>query len=112
MRRHCLGGVAQDTARRTDLKIEEALYQVRCALNADPRKLVRANGSMIPLQELDAETAAALDVEFDDEGKVKRRFWSKATAAQMAMKHLGLYEKDIGQKPGANLALQVVLTRP
>ena len=106
-----LAVAAKASAERAELKTDEVLYQVRCGLRADPRKLFKADGSLVPIPELDAETAAALDIEIDADGKVKRRFWSKGTAAQMAMKHLGLYEKD-NKHLGPNLALQVVLVSP
>ena len=103
-----LAVAAKASAERAELKTDEVLYQVGCGLRADPRKLFKADGSLVPIPELDAETAAALDIEIDADGKVKRRFWNKGAAAQMAMKHLGLYEKD-NKHLGPNLALQVVL---
>ena len=55
-------------------------------------------------------TSLGID-EIDAAGNVKRHFWNKGAAAQMAMKHLGLYEKD-NKHLGPNLALQVVLVSP
>ena len=102
---------AKASAERAELRTDEVLYQVRCGLRADPRKLFKADGSLVPIPELDAETAAALDIEIDADGKVKRRFWNKGPAILAAMRHLGLYEKD-NKHLGPNLALQVVLVDP
>jgi phage terminase small subunit len=93
-----LAVAAKASAERAELKTEEVLYQVRCGLNADPRKLFKPDGTLIPIPDLDDATAAALDIEIDVDGNVKRRFWNKSASAQTAMRHLGLYERDNTQK--------------
>jgi phage terminase small subunit len=76
---------------------------------------------MIPVHELDDETAAAIASvevreEFEGQGEGRKlvgytkkiRFWDKPAAINMAMKHLGLFERDNSQRR-ENLAIQVVL---
>jgi phage terminase small subunit len=78
---------------------------------------------MIPVHELDDETAAAISSvevreEFEGHGENRKlvgytkkiRFWDKTAAVNMAMKHFGLFEKDNSLK-AANLALQVNLVQ-
>ena len=90
------------------LQIEETLRQLTCVLRSDARRLFRADGSLIPVHELDDATAAAISsIELDDQGRPKKiRLWSKTDAIEKAMKHLGLFESDNRQK-APNLALHV-----
>jgi len=94
------------------LEIDETLRQLACVLRSDARRLFRPDGSLIPVHELDDATAAAISsIELDDQGKPKKiRLWNKTEAIDKAMKHLGLFERDNGQK-APNLALQVNLVQ-
>ena len=52
------------------LEIEKILHQLACVAYSDPRRLFRADGSFIPVHELDDATAAAISsIELDAEGK-------------------------------------------
>lgn len=106
------------------LTVERTLQEVARLAFFDSRKLFRADGSMIPVTELDDDTAAAIAaIEHEDitltagetERKIgttkKLKFHSKTAALEMSMRHLGLYEKDNRQR-GPDLALQVVFTGP
>lgn len=108
----------------TGLTVERTLQEVARLAFFDSRKLFRPDGSMIPVHELDEDTAAAVAaLEHDDitigEGATlktvgttrKLKFHSKTTALEMGMRHLGLYEKDNRQR-GPDLAMQVVLMGP
>ena len=95
------------------LEIEEILCQLACVLRSDARRLFRPDGSLIPVHELDDATAAAISsIELDEEGRPKKiRLWSKTDAIDKAMRHLGLFERDNGQRM-PNLAIQVNLVGP
>lgn len=84
----------------------------------DPRKLLNADGSPKPINELDDDTAAAvagLDMleQFEGQGKdrvfvgyvKKYKIADKNAALDKLMKHLGGYEKDNRQKSDGVLAL-------
>jgi phage terminase small subunit len=94
------------------LEIEDTLRQLACVLRSDARRLFRPDGSLIPVHELDDATAAAISsIELDEEGRPKKiRLWSKIDAIEKAMRHLGLFERDNGQK-APNLALQINLVQ-
>jgi phage terminase small subunit len=104
--------------------IEETERQLASVLRSDPRKLYRPDGSMIPIHELDAETAAAIASievreEFEGHGENRRlvgytrkvKFWDKNAALEKAMRHQGLFEKDNRQLM-SNLAIQVNFVGP
>jgi phage terminase small subunit len=106
------------------LTAERTLQEIGRLAYFDSRKLFRADGSMVPVHEMDDDTAAAVaSVEHEDitlkEGENARvigstkklKLHSKTAALEMAMRHLGLYEKDNRQR-GPDLALQVVLMGP
>jgi phage terminase small subunit len=105
----------------TGLSVERTLLELARIAYFDPRKTRKADGSIIPLHELDDATAAAIaSEEFHTvegkEGKrvvssVSRKFWDKNSALEKAMRYHGLFEKDNMQR-GPDLALQVVLIGP
>lgn len=101
---------AADTAMMTSAEVlQEAMRLARF----DIRKLYRDDGSPIPIQELDDETAAAVQAveilevyEYDTEAKQKvfvgytkkYKVADKNAALEKLFKHFGLYEKDNAQK--------------
>lgn len=87
---------AAEALHSAQLTAEGVLHQVACIVQADPRKLVDADGKAIALQKLDDVTARAIaSVEFDENGKpTKVRFWDKNAAAGHAMRYLGLVKPD------------------
>ena len=90
---------------------ERLLREIGRLAFVDPRLLLREDGTMLPLHELDDDTAAAIaSVEVDEYGKVKYKLWDKGAAQEKLAKHLGLYEKDNGQKGAAEVeALRAIL---
>ena len=103
------------------LTVERTLQEVARLAYSDPRKMFRPDGSMIPIAEMDDDTAACVASfkhdTFDggEEGEsgstTKLKVWDKNAALEKAMKHLGLYERDNSQR-APNLALQIVLVGP
>ena len=101
---------AADSAMMTSADVlREAMRLARF----DIRKLYRDDGSPIPIQELDDETAAAVQAvetlevyEYDTEAKQKvfvgytkkYKVADKNAALEKLFKHFGLYEKDNAQK--------------
>ena len=103
---------ARKVAEKVELTTEGALRQVARILHADPARLFDEHGNAIPIHLLDEETRAAIaSFEYDELGRPKVKFWSKVEAASMAMKHLGLFERDNSQRM-PNLAIQVNLVGP
>jgi len=103
---------ARKVAEKVELTTEGALRQVARILHADPARLFDEHGNAIPIHLLDEDTRAAIaSFEYDEVGRPKVKFWSKVEAASMAMKHLGLFERDNSQRM-PNLAIQVNLVGP
>jgi phage terminase small subunit len=77
---------------------------------ADPRRLFRADGTLVPIVELDEDAAGMIAaIEVDEDGRTTRvRMWDKNQALERALKYLGLYERDNTQR-SENLCLQVLL---
>ena len=94
-----------------DVSREKLLREISRLAFSDPRRLVNESGAMVPFHELDDDTAAAISsVEVDEYGKVKYKLWDKGAAQEKLAKHLGLYEKDNGQKGAAEVeALRAIL---
>jgi phage terminase small subunit len=104
------------------LEVEETLRHVARLVRSDPRKLFRADGAMIPVHELDEETALAIAIiehvaltGTGENGKprgytCKVKFWDKPSAINMVMRHLGLFETDNLQK-APNIAIQVQILK-
>jgi len=104
---------ARQKARLDEMELTAARVERETARIAffDPRKMFTAEGAPIPLNELDADTAACivgLDVEEVWEGKGAERVFvghvkkykiaDKNTALDRAAKILGMYEKDNAQR--------------
>ena len=94
-------------ANRATFTAADVLRQVWSMASFDVRKLYKADGSPIPIHELDDMTAAAIqgvDIEEEYTGKGEDRVFigytkkykvaDKNSAAEKLMKHLGLYELD------------------
>jgi phage terminase small subunit len=91
-----------------DLTVQRTLRELARIAFADPRKLYR-NGQLIPVDELDDETAAAVSsIEVDDSGKTKVRLHGKNEALTSALRHLGLFERD-NRQGAENFSLEVVI---
>ena len=100
--------LAEVTRRRTEivanteLSTEQTIREVARLAFSDPRNIVNPDGSIKRLNELDADTAAAVaSYEVDKDGVIKYKFWDKNSALEKAAKVQGLYEKDNEQKPAA-----------
>jgi phage terminase small subunit len=96
---------------KVGLSVERTLLEVARLAYFDPRKLLNADGSPKPVQDLDDDTAAGiagLEVLDQYEGSGNERVFTgqlkkykiadKNAALEKAMKHLGLYERDNEQK--------------
>lgn len=103
----------------TGLTLERTLQEVARLSFFDARKLYR-DGVLIPVHELDDDTAAAVAAIETDEitgdgaiiGRTRKlKFWDKNAALEKAMRHLGAYEKDNAQR-GPDIAMQVVMVGP
>jgi len=99
------------------LGLEQTLREVARLAYADPRRLFRSDGTLIPLHELDDDAAAMVaSVEVDEiktGGKVvgytrKIKLWDKNSAIDKAMKHLGLFKED--NKQGAPSVVIIAAT--
>lgn len=97
--------LAAPILRKAELDMEEMLGQIHAVATYDRRKLFHPDGTRKLFTELDAKTAAAIShmgpndfVPFD-----------KLKAVDMAMKHLGGFEKDNEQRR-ENLQIAVTFT--
>jgi hypothetical protein len=85
----------------------QEIARVACS---DPRRLFRADGTLVPIVELDEDAAGMIvAIEVDEDGRTTRvRMWDKNQALEKALKYLGLYECE-NALHSENLELQVVL---
>lgn len=100
--------------RKAEITVERSLLEDARLAYSDVRKLYKPDGSLIPVHELDDDTAAAIaSIEYDkDTGKVSKiKFWDKSSALDKSFKHLGLYEKDNAQQ-AESLSLRVEIAKP
>ena len=106
-------------AKNTGLTVERVLTEVMRLAFFDIRKLTDAEGNPIPINQLDDDTAAAiqgLDLatersrDEDGSGTVVRKYKiaDKNAALERLFKHLGLFQKDNDQNNPAK-ALQALL---
>ena len=99
-------------ATKYELTTDRVLQECARIVYSDPRKLFGKDGNLIPIVDLDDDTAATIASiemleEFSGRGEdrelsgytKKIKVWDKNSAIDKAMKHLGLFEKDNIQKP-------------
>ena len=92
---------------------EKLLREIARLAFADPRRLLRENGTMLPLHELDDDTAAAIaSVEVDEYGKLKYKLWDKGAAQEKLAKVLGVYETDNEQKAPTVTTVRLIPLTP
>jgi phage terminase small subunit len=105
---------AEDT---TILTVERTRAELARVCFSDVRKLCNPDGSLKKVNELDADTAAAVasfevdEVQIGDKvvrRTIKVKLWDKNAALDKAFRHLGLYERD-NASHSENLELQVLL---
>jgi len=90
--------------RRAGLDMDEMLAQIHAIATFDRRKLYHPDGTRKLFTELDAKTAAAIS----HMGPNDFQPFNKLQAIDMAMKHLGGFEKDNDQRR-ENLSINVTL---
>lgn len=107
-------------AKNTGLTVERVLQEAMRLAFFDIRKLTDAEGNPIPINQLDDDTAAAIQglelaterVRGDDSGAEtvvrKYKIADKNAAVERLFKHLGLFQKDNDQNNPAK-ALQALL---
>ena len=106
-------------AKNTGLSVERLLAEAMRLAFFDIRKLTDAEGNPIPINELDDDTAAAIqglelatERSRDEEGSItvvrKYKIADKNAAIERLFKHMGLFQKDNEQNNPAK-ALQALL---
>ena len=112
-----LANAAQRVAEICGLTAERTIREVARICTFDIRRLYREDGTLKHITEMDDDTRAAIaSVEVHEsvvDGIVvgqttKIKPWDKNRALEMAMKHLGLFERTRAQQL-ENLQIQVVL---
>lgn len=102
-----IADAAKKAAAITGLDTERTLREIARLAYSDPRRLYKADGTIIPIHELDDDAAATIaSVEVDefkgeDAGSgrtVKVKVWDKNSALEKAARFHGLYEKDNRQQ--------------
>lgn len=120
--RSLIDEITASAAQISGLSLERTLQEVARLAYADPRRMFRPDGTLIPVHEMDDDVAATV-ASIEHETKVtngedgidttiarvaKLKTWDKNAALEKAMKHLGLYERDNAQR-GENLSVSVKL---
>lgn len=91
--------IQADAADKAGLDAAEILKELKRLAHSDIAGIMHADGRVKLPHELDPATRAAVaSFKIDEYGRIEYKFWPKANAIDMAMKHLGLFEKDNGQK--------------
>ena len=112
-----IANTAQRVAEITGLTAERTIREVARICTFDTRRLYREDGTLKHITEMDDDTRAAIaSIEVTEcvvDGIVvgqttKIKPWDKNRALEMAMKHLGLFERNNAQQR-ENLQIQVVL---
>ena len=102
-------------AERAELDGAEILKEIRRLALSDIGGIMHADGKRVKLpHELDPATRAAIaSFKIDEYGRIEYKFWPKAQAIDMAMKHLGLFKEDNAQnKPTVFTKIELVGVRP
>jgi hypothetical protein len=95
------GDLAEAAKRAGDaagLNTERTLQEVCRAAFSDPRKFFREDGSIKPPSEWDADMAAAVASYEIVGGVTGIKFCDKLAALEQAMRHFGLYQRDLRQR--------------
>ena len=112
-----LANAAQRVAEISGLSAELTIREVSRICTFDARRLYREDGTLKHITEMDDDTRAAIaSIEVTEcvvDGIVvgqttKIKPWDKNRALEMAMKHLGLFERNNAQQR-ENLQIQVFL---
>lgn len=91
-----LQAIAADKA---GLDASAILLELKKLAHSDIAGIMHPDGRVKLPHELDPQTRAAVaSFKIDEYGRIEYKFWPKNAAIDMAMKHLGLFEKDNGQK--------------
>lgn len=94
---------------KLEVSAERVLQEIARLAFADPRKMFDDNGNLIPIHQLDADTAATIGGfevvsksisggEQEVEHVHKFKVWDKNVALDKLAKNLGLFEKDNDQR--------------
>lgn len=95
-----IAALQAESAKSAGLDSVRILQEVARLAHSDIAGIIGPNGKVLLPHELDPVTRAAVaSFKIDEYGRIEYKFWDKKGALDMAMKHLGLYEKDNAQKP-------------
>ena len=87
------------SAEKAVLDAAVVLEEVRRLATSDIAGIMHRDGRVKLPHELDPATRAAVaSFKIDEYGRIEYKFWDKNAALEKAAKHLGLFEKDNGQK--------------
>ena len=88
-----------EVANRATLNAADILMELKKLAHSDISNIMDETGRVKLPHELDPQTRAAVaSFKIDEFGRIEYKFWPKNNAIDMAMKHLGLFEKDNKQK--------------
>jgi phage terminase small subunit len=81
-----------------NLNAADILLELKKLAHSDIANIMDDAGRVKMPHQLDAQTRAAIaSFKVDEAGNIEYKFWPKNNAIDMAMKHLGLYERDNDQ---------------
>lgn len=103
-----IADLIKKAAESNDVTVERLLREMARLAFIDPRKLVGPGGAVLPLHELDEDTARAVasmevsqDFEFTEDGKVpagytkKVKLWDKRASLEMLGRHLKMFTDKV-----------------
>ena len=100
-------------AEKAGLEASAILQEVAKLAHSDIAGIMSEDGRVKLPHELDPVTRASIaSFKIDEYGRIEYKFWPKTNALDMAMKHLGLYEKDNNQQPATVTEVRLVGMEP
>lgn len=95
-----------EAASQAVLEAADVMLEVKRLALSDIAGVMHEDGRVKLPNELDPATRAAISsFKIDEYGRIEYKFWDKNSALDKAMKHLGLFERDNGQKTNPLLDL-------
>jgi phage terminase small subunit len=103
--------IQADAADKAGLDASAILLELKKLAHSDIAGIMTPEGRVKLPHELDPQTRAAVSsFKIDEYGRIEYKFWPKNAAIDMAMKHLGLFDKDNKQKTDPFKALVDAVT--
>jgi hypothetical protein len=100
---------AAEVAEKAEMTTEQWAQQIAAIMSSDLGEIFDEEMRVRPLHLIPAHARAAISSVQVTENGIKVTLWSKTEALNIAARHLGLFEKDTGQRGFDAMRVEVVL---